>query len=168
MFQDEGLVSSEQRIREWKYYEGVQLSALKNQLLSLLVSWTRIYTWVQSGTWRWQNKLFQPKPKNILYTCCCDFVFICNKLIINTVNIILYKSVFWQVIAFCTSLCFEWQPCSNKFSFRKNYFLLAARTFFRGSSIRRVDRVARVKVMKAQAMRVNGSCFDQPAMLLVK
>ena len=44
MFQDEGLVSSEQRIREWKYYEGVQLSALKNQLLSLLVSWTRIYT----------------------------------------------------------------------------------------------------------------------------
>ena len=34
--------------------------------------------------------------------------------------------------------------------------------------MRRVDRVARVKVMKAQAMRVNGSCFDQPAMLLVK
>ena len=34
--------------------------------------------------------------------------------------------------------------------------------------MRRVDRVARVKVMKAQAMRVKGSCFDQPAMLLVK
>ena len=36
MFQDEGLVSSEQRIREWKYYEGVQLPALKKELLILL------------------------------------------------------------------------------------------------------------------------------------
>ena len=125
------------------------------ELLSLLF-WTGIYTWVQSGTWRWQNKLFQPKPKNILYTCCCDFVFICNKLIINTGIIILYKSAFWITTLFQVVLIW------------KNYFLLAARTFFRGSSIRRVDRVARVKVMKAQEIRVKGSCFDQPAMLLVK
>ena len=33
MFQDEGLVSSEQRIREWKYYEGVQLSALNKRII---------------------------------------------------------------------------------------------------------------------------------------
>ena len=35
MFQDEGLVSSEQRIREWKYYEGVQLPALNKIIIVL-------------------------------------------------------------------------------------------------------------------------------------
>ena len=33
MFQDEGLVSSEQGIREWKYYEGVQLPALNKRII---------------------------------------------------------------------------------------------------------------------------------------
>ena len=43
MFQDEGLVSSEQGIREWKYYEGVQLPALKKRIIAF-VNWTGIYT----------------------------------------------------------------------------------------------------------------------------
>ena len=52
----------------------------------------------------------------------------------------------------------------------RSYFLFAWRTFFRGSSMRSVDSVARVKVMSAQRMSTNGSSFDHPMMfdLLVK
>ena len=52
----------------------------------------------------------------------------------------------------------------------RGYFLFAWRTFFRGSSIKSVDSVARVKVMIAQRMSTNGSFFDHPMMfdLLVR
>ena len=52
----------------------------------------------------------------------------------------------------------------------RSYFLFAWRTFLRGSSMKRVDNVARVKVMRAQRMSTNGSFFDQPIMfdLLVR
>ena len=47
----------------------------------------------------------------------------------------------------------------------RSYFLFAWRTFLRGSSMKRVDNVARVKVMRAQRMSTNGSFFDQPIVL---
>ena len=43
MFQDEGLVSSEQGVREWKYYEGVELPALNKRII-VFANWAGIYT----------------------------------------------------------------------------------------------------------------------------
>ena len=52
----------------------------------------------------------------------------------------------------------------------RSYFLFAWRTFFRGSSIKSVDTVARVKVMSAERMSTNGCFFDHSMMfdLLVR
>ena len=51
-------------------------------------------------------------------------------------------------------------------TFRKGYYRFACRTFFRGSSMRRVEREAKAKVTSEQRRRAAGSLLDHPVIFL--